>query len=271
MNQLLLSLIAATIGFAANANEPANASTDAPLYWMRVSAKNAKERTAIANTGVAIEVVNKDDVVVLGTASELAVLQKKNKIQTFFKINALDFPTNDSNFHNYAELKAALELLAKNHPDIVTLGTIGKSMEKRDIFVLSIGENRNDPSTAAAFFVGGHHAREHLSVEMPLMLAQGLAEKYAAGDAEGGDLFRQDGLLVIHLQALQRGDHFLATSQRRATGVGTEFALAADPGHDHARQHAEDHLRNKSSDEKSYPLPAFVSQQHAIHEESDHA
>lgn len=195
MNQFLLSLIAVTLGFAANATTPAEVET--PLYWMRLSAKNAQERTAIANTGVAIEVVNKDDVVVLGTESELNLLQKQNKIQTFYKLSALDFPAKDSNFHNYAELKAALELLAKTHPDIVTLGTIGKSVEKRDIFVLKIGANQKDPSTAAAFFVGGHHAREHLSVEMPLMLAQNLAQKYAAGDAEVRKLLSNRTVYIV--------------------------------------------------------------------------
>lgn len=182
MNHILcaLLLLVTAAGFAASPAE----NSEPPLYWMRVAAKDAKERTAIANTGVSIEVVNKDDVVVLGSAAELALLQKTNKIQTFFKMNALDFPTSDSNFHNYAELKAALEALAKAHPDIVTLGVIGKTGEKRDIFLITLGEKQNDPSTAAVFFVGGHHAREHIAVEMPLMLAEQLAEKYAAGDAE---------------------------------------------------------------------------------------
>jgi carboxypeptidase T len=31
--------------------------------------------------------------------------------------------------------------------------------------------------------MGGHHAREHISVEMPLMLAQNLVRRYRAGDA----------------------------------------------------------------------------------------
>ena len=56
-------------------------------------------------------------------------------------------------------------------------------MEGRDIWALTITSNQdqhlNQPGT---LFLGGHHAREHLSVEMPLKLAQELVKKYKEGD-----------------------------------------------------------------------------------------
>jgi hypothetical protein len=61
----------------------------------------------------------------------------------------------------------------------------------------------------------------------------------AARDAEGRHLRRQRRLLVVPLQALQRGDHLLAAGKLGAAGIGAEFALAAEPHHDHARQNTQ--------------------------------
>ena len=56
--------------------------------------------------------------------------------------------------------------------------SIGKSVEGREIFRMRIGTDSLDQKPGVVF-MGGHHAREHVSIEMPLLLAKHLLENYA--------------------------------------------------------------------------------------------
>lgn len=82
-------------------------------------------------------------------------------------------------FHSYAETEARLQALANAHPDLARLHVVGESLEKRRISALRIGagvrENRAKP---AVLFLGCHHAREWISVEVPLLFAARLLENY---------------------------------------------------------------------------------------------
>jgi carboxypeptidase T len=83
-----------------------------------------------------------------------------------------DFPPEDSNYHNYAEMVADLEALAAAHPQTVHLFSLGDSFEGRDLIGVRISNDANDNlSEPGVFFVGQHHAREHLTVEVVLSLA----------------------------------------------------------------------------------------------------
>lgn len=87
-------------------------------------------------------------------------------------------------FHSYSETEARLQALAAAHPNLARLRVIGESLEKRRISALQIGagiqDNRAKP---AVLFLGCHHAREWISVEVPLLFAAHLLEN-AAGDQE---------------------------------------------------------------------------------------
>ncbi|MEZ4751410.1 MAG: M14 family metallopeptidase [Bdellovibrionota bacterium] len=89
-----------------------------------------------------------------------------------------DFPSSDSAFHNYAETNAVLDQLVAQNPDIVSKHSIGKSVEGRDINGVRISSSAAMDALPTAVFIGCHHAREHLSVEVPLMLAQYLVNQY---------------------------------------------------------------------------------------------
>lgn len=209
------------------------------LYWVRIDAKNSKERTEIANMGIAIEVVNKFDIVALVTKDELDLLKKKNKISTFFKLDSLDFPVKDEKFHNYDELMAELKKLHQNYPDVVSLSSIGKSYQGREIPVITLGAHPNDTSLAGVFFVGGHHAREHISVEMPLLLAKNLAEKWAQNDARVRQLLSNRIVYIVPLlnpdgaeYDVESGSYRSWRKNRRDNGDGT-FGVDLNRNYDH--------------------------------------
>ena len=89
------------------------------------------------------------------------------------------FATEDAvaGYHSAATLEADLRRLAADHPDIAELHEIGRSVENRPIWALRLGERRG--STLKMAFLGCHHAREWISVEVPYLLAEYLVTNAA--------------------------------------------------------------------------------------------
>ena len=86
----------------------------------------------------------------------------------------------NGDYHSYAELEAELQALERTFPELARLSTIGLSLENRNIYALKISDNVSlDEDEAEILFLGCHHAREWISVEVPLFLARFLLENYA--------------------------------------------------------------------------------------------
>ena len=83
-------------------------------------------------------------------------------------------------YHTYAETVALLDSLHVLHPGITHLEIIGRSLEGRDIPALEISADPQfaDPAKPEVLVVGCHHAREIMTVEVPLHLARTLVEGY---------------------------------------------------------------------------------------------
>jgi len=82
-------------------------------------------------------------------------------------------------FHNYRETEEMLLELGNNYPDIAQVSSIGKSVEGRDLYIIKISDNvQQEESEPNVYFIGCHHAREWISVEIPLLFARHLLENY---------------------------------------------------------------------------------------------
>jgi len=81
-----------------------------------------------------------------------------------------------SGYHSAASLEQELQQLADTRPDIAELREIGRSVEGRAIHVLRIGE-RHEARRPKILFMGCHHAREWIAVEVPFLLAKELVER----------------------------------------------------------------------------------------------
>jgi carboxypeptidase T len=77
-------------------------------------------------------------------------------------------------YHSAETLENDLRQLAESQPEIAELRDIGRSLENRPIWALRIGERRG--SEHKLLFMGCHHAREWVSVEVPYLLAEHLVE-----------------------------------------------------------------------------------------------
>ncbi len=151
------------------------------LQIVSIEASTKEERSAIISLGISIEEIYPNYVVGFGRDEQIQELKKGN-----FKFLArtmpaflLDFPEKDSAFHNLTELNTELTELAEKYSNIATLTSIGKSVEKRDLFTMKIsGPNSKAGEKSGIIFMGTHHAREHLSTEVPLFLIKHLLENY---------------------------------------------------------------------------------------------
>jgi murein tripeptide amidase MpaA len=92
-----------------------------------------------------------------------------------------DRPAGDINgaYHNYNETQAVLRDLESRYPSLARVSPIGYSIEGRELNVIKISDNvSTDEAEPNIFIVGCHHAREWISVEVPLLFAQYLLEHY---------------------------------------------------------------------------------------------
>ncbi len=87
----------------------------------------------------------------------------------------------NGDFHSYWETEQELMALEQNHPDLAKLYDLGDSLEGRNIYGLKISDNvGSDEDEAEVLFLGCHHARDWISVEVPLLLAKHLLEQYGS-------------------------------------------------------------------------------------------
>ncbi len=82
-------------------------------------------------------------------------------------------------YHTYAELDTMLTNLVTTYPAIAQRSVIGTSIEGRSLFALKISDNvAVDENEPEVLYMGNHHARELMSVEIPLRFAAWLLQNY---------------------------------------------------------------------------------------------
>lgn len=175
---------------ASGSSDPAPAAKGAPLdrrSWVTVTAGDAAARTAAASAGLSIEEVRPGEVSGFATEKAVARLKSggfavKDAVSLTHRFGPLDFPRQDADFHNYAEAVAALQSVAASAPELASLFSIGKTFEGRDLWALRLNADAKGTTPSrkpGIVFMGAHHAREHLSVEVPLRIAQRLVAERA--------------------------------------------------------------------------------------------
>ncbi len=152
----------------------------APLYFIKAEAHNKADRDKITALGIAIDGILSDSITVFGTQEEMTALKNAG---IRFESSTLperswEFPAGDGAYHTYNQVVQALDALAASHPNIARRFSIGKSAEGRDLAGIRISAAQTADSLSTAVFLGCHHAREHLSIEVPLKLAEFLVNAY---------------------------------------------------------------------------------------------
>src|SRR3989338_1806408 len=108
-------------------------------------------------------------------------------LEQYFEEN-IDVDGNLGAYHTYEEMVEEMSLIAERYPEITRLIDIGDSWEKaqgiadRDIWAMKISDNPDseEDDESDVLIVGCHHARELISVEIPLAIVRALTDKYPA-------------------------------------------------------------------------------------------
>lgn len=173
---------------AAASNPGGQSAASAPSAQYDVTGvRTPQQRTKISATGVAIDEVHGRNIVVTATAREVAAIRRMGFTVTKLPahshdkdtVSALDFPSSDAGYHNFAELTAEVNKLATDHPSLVRTSVIGTSYEGRNIMAIKISDNpASDEAEPEVLFTHHQHAREHLTVEMAVYLMNLLTDNY---------------------------------------------------------------------------------------------
>lgn len=82
-------------------------------------------------------------------------------------------------YHTYSETESTLTALQAAYPAIAKKTVLGLSLEGRNISSLKVSDNvAVDESEPEILYMGNHHARELMSVEIPLRFAEYILAKY---------------------------------------------------------------------------------------------
>lgn len=83
-------------------------------------------------------------------------------------------------YHNYDELTNLFRKLETEHPEIVKLHSIGKSVRNRDLWAIEINANVGNRSLLTPMFkyVANMHGDESVGRQLMIYLAQYLVENY---------------------------------------------------------------------------------------------
>jgi carboxypeptidase T len=184
-----LAVLAALAGLLVVA-VPASAASQKVRSYRVADVRDLLDRSAVTVAGAAIVEVNHAEVIV--TANRRAVRRLRRLGFHVTRLapprrlgaQAADFPTADSQYHNYSEMAAETLSVANANPTIVSRFSIGASHEGRQIWAAKVSDNvGTDEPEPEVLFTANQHAREHLTVEMALYILNQLVNGYRSGDS----------------------------------------------------------------------------------------
>ena len=186
---------------------------DDSMHFVHLRAENVQERSQIAQY-IHIDQIIEEDVYATLSSYDLSVLKafQEDKIVESHPLaldqesdlrslnnDVYDFPNDDDIYHTYDEVLLTLDDLSTRYPHIVEIYTLGTTVEGREIPMIRITQKQNRDSeffVPGILFVGSHHAREHLSTEVPLLLAQHLTQNYES-DPEIKNLIDSRDIYIV--------------------------------------------------------------------------
>ncbi|MDK2972550.1 MAG: hypothetical protein PWP23_2305 [Candidatus Sumerlaeota bacterium] len=177
----------------------------------------------IASLGTDIDAVTADGVRVYVTQAEFDALAARGHAihwipdeatESWYRITAEAEKTGADKlaYHSYAEMTAQLQAYAAQYPSICSLTSIGKSVQNRDLWVLTISDNPGVPEDEPGFkYISSIHGNEIVGMEVMLDLIQRLLEGYGT-DARLTTLVDET---EIHILPLMNPDGWEASPASR--------------------------------------------------------
>ena len=181
--QIVFSLLLLlTLGWFAGSSfhSQSNAASSAPQF-AKIFVASSTQVANLANLGLDIAEVKLENGYVVVVLSE----RDLEKIKTTYRYELLPEKKLFYNektygrYHTNSQVEEILKNAEKKYPNLCKLHQIGTSIENRPIWAIQVTGNINDKKNKPTIlFDGLHHAREWISVEVPLTLLKELTEKY---------------------------------------------------------------------------------------------
>ena len=156
---------------------------------------------------------------IVASIDDLIKLEEKNiaytlETQNFYPLKQENITIQsgiNGAFHSYKEIEQDLLAIESAYPNLARVIDIGDSLENRNIYALKISDNvQMEEDEARILFLGCHHAREWISVEVPFLIGKYLVENYAT-NSEIKELVDRSEIWIIPLvnpDGLEYSIHF---------------------------------------------------------------
>jgi hypothetical protein len=197
-----LGVVTLVLSMTGNAASAPQGRASAEYFVTGVDTKQLLN--SVAATGAVINSFEAGYADVTATPAEIAQIQqlglkaeREPDLPQTKDASPLDFPSADSNYHNYAEMTTAIDAAVAAHPTILSKTAIGNSYEGRQMVALKISDNvATDENEPEILFTAHQHAREHLTIEMALYVLSELTDKYGT-DSHITDLVNSREIWII--------------------------------------------------------------------------
>lgn len=205
---------------------------------LKVAYTNSEQINQLNELGMDVWMVTQK--YVLGQVNEEVFARLKNSRLRFELISPepgiSPLNTFDSNYHTYEELLTELRGITGQYSQIASLHDIGDTWEKtqgaanRDLWAVHLSGKGNAAQKPGIVFLGNHHARELVTVEIPLMLIKHLTENYGR-DAEITQLLDTRDVWIVpmvnpdgHIRA-EAGENWRKNTHRYSNtrSIGTDL------------------------------------------------
>jgi len=183
MKKVIMNILALTViisGFTASHKE-----NRSEYSLISIDLKNSRQLAEICPNADRV-FIHQNRIYLNVSIDEIAVIKKNSITFESFQLPDVSATTaagGDINglFHDYKETEAFLNDLHDRFPDLTEIGSAGLSIEGRNLTYIKI----TNPGSASAskpniYIIGCHHAREWISVEVPLLFARYLLENYGS-------------------------------------------------------------------------------------------
>ncbi len=152
----------------------------------RIPAKSPNQVRNLIERNIEILAINKDGIIdaLVDEKQRKYVLSLPYPVSVFpfdeMDRAAAELDANLGLYHTLAEMVTEITAWESNYPAICDVFTIGTSVEGRPIYAIKISDNvtLDETGETELLYMGNHHARELMSVEIPLMFAEHLLTNY---------------------------------------------------------------------------------------------
>jgi hypothetical protein len=181
-----LFALLALAGTALAADQPPYPATgvERPSIRVQVTPRDKVAFREILRSDMDITEVHGNHVDLLVTPSQLGEIEARGNAARIVTADVYAGPPLRGGswlpeYMSYTEAVAALNSLASTYPSLTALDSIGTSIQGRTIWALKISDNplvdENEPEVLV---MGNHHAREVISVIIPMALADSMLTNY---------------------------------------------------------------------------------------------